>query len=673
MTGEPEVYIYNGESYFRVPVTAFDPLGNASVAVTPPAPGEGSLLYNNTRPISVSTSTVTINVGGTRSLAFGLDSADADLTGQEALHAAGTSVSALFRSHKKIYEGNVQNVEALFNSLSNQGPAIMRASDILSSLLHKAVSELGHEWPPKVTIEPPKDKKFGDLATNCAMVLARTAGLNPRELAGSLAEMLREASTHVAGAEVAGPGFVNVTFSPSFWQSYIPRVETAGDRFGSSDAGRGKKAQVEFVSANPTGPLHIGHGRGAAVGDSLVRILRFAGYDTVAEYYINDAGKQMRTLGRSIWLRVLQLAGNSKAPFPDDCYQGEYIVDTARDMLAANPELPRLPEEEGVDACYAYGMNVVFNGIKQDLADFNVSHDVWFSELSLINQGAVESTLENLKKTGHAYEEDGALWFNTTAFGDDKNRVLRKSDGSLTYFASDIAYHADKYARGFDFITDVWGADHHGYIPRMRAAVAALGREPASFDVVLVQLVNLLQGGEQIAMSTRAGKFETLADVVKEVGADAARFMFLSRKSDSKLGFDLDLVRQRTMDNPVYYVQYAHARIQAVRRRAGERGVDLSAGGDLSLLTLEDELDMLRMLDRFSTVVADAAANRAPHYISYFLMDLAGQLHHYYAAHQILGAESENLIAARLRLLNTVGQTLKNGLYLLGVSAPDSM
>ena len=285
----------------------------------------------------------------------------------------------------------------------------------------------------------------------------------------------------------------------------------------------------------------------------------------------------------------------------------------------------------------------------------------------------MEKTLEALKKAGHAYEDDGALWFRATAFGDDKDRVLRKSDGSLTYFASDIAYHANKYARGFDSVTDVWGADHHGYIPRMRAAIAALGREPKSFDVVLVQLVNLLQGGEQIAMSTRAGKFETLADVVKEVGADAARFMFLSRKSDSKLDFDLELVKQRTMDNPVYYVQYAHARIQAVRRRAAERGLALDAPGDPALLTLEEELDLLRLLDRFRTVTEDAANNRAPHYISFFLMELAGQLHHYYAAHQVLGADNDALIAARLRLLGVVGQTLKNGLRLLGVSAPDSM
>ena len=549
----------------------------------------------------------------------------------------------------------------------------MRASNLLLSLLHQAVAELGHEWPAKTVVEPPKDKKFGDLAANCALVLAKSAGQNPRQLAESLAEKLRAAPDHIASVEVAGPGFLNVTFAPAFWQSKISDVEAAGARFGSSDTGRGQKAQVEFVSANPTGPLHIGHGRGAAIGDSLARIMRFAGYETEAEYYINDAGKQMRTLGLSIWLRLRELAGEDPRAFPEDCYQGEYIIDIARDMLNANPTLPSVPEEEGIDACYEYGLRVIFDGIRQDLADFNVHHDVWFSEKSLLADGTVERTLEGLKAADFAYEEDGALWFNTTALGDDKNRVLRKSDGSLTYFASDIAYHANKYGRGFTSITDVWGADHHGYIPRMRAAVAALHQPRESFDVVLVQLVNLLRDGEQVAMSTRAGAFETLADVIKEVGTDAARFMFLSRKSDSKLDFDLSLVRQRSMDNPVYYVQYAHARVQAVCRRAAERGVDPAAQGDLSLLTQDEELDMLRMLDRFSSVVSDAAVNHAPHYVSFFLMDLAGLLHRYYAAHQILGADSAALMAARLRLLRAVGQCVKNGLALLGVSAPDSM
>ena len=549
----------------------------------------------------------------------------------------------------------------------------MLASDLLITLLREAATGLGYEWSNKAVVEPPKEKKFGDLAANSALVMAQSAGKNPRALAEELAVALCKSSDVIASVEVAGPGFLNVTFSPAFWQSRILQAEQAGDAFGSSDTGKGQKAQVEFVSANPTGPLHIGHGRGAAIGDSLARIMRFAGYDVQAEYYINDAGKQMHTLGRSIWLRALELAGKSSDAFPEDCYQGGYIIDIARDMLLVDSSLTRQSDEDGSHACYRYGMQVIMDGIRQDLADFNVHHDVWFSELSLLENGKVERTLADLQQSGLAHEEDGALWFNTTAYGDDKNRVLRKSDGSLTYFASDIAYHADKFERGFVHLTDVWGADHHGYVPRMRAAITAMGRNSDNFDVVLVQLVNLLRAGEQIAMSTRAGAFETLADVVKEVGADAARFMFLSRKSDSKLDFDLSLVRQRSMDNPVYYVQYAYARVQAVHRRALERGLDITAEGDLSLLSHEEELDLMRLLDRFSAVVGDAAGQRAPHFISYYLMELAGLLHRYYAVHQVLGIENPSLTSARLRLLRAVAQCLKNGLGLLGVSAPESM
>ena len=549
----------------------------------------------------------------------------------------------------------------------------MPASDLLVSLLQRCMAELGLEWPAKAVIEPPRDKQFGDLAANCALVAAKAAKRQPRELAADLATRLKAASEHIAAVEVAGPGFLNVTFAPSFWQSRIALVEEAGDSFGASEAGRGIKAQVEFVSANPTGPLHIGHGRGAAIGDSIARIMRFAGYEVQSEYYINDAGRQMRMLGKSIRLRLLEAAGKDIGAFPDDCYKGAYIIDIAKDLLAQRPELPGLPEAEGEDACYEYGLAVIFDGIKKDLAAFNVHHDVWFSEKSLVEDGTVERTLAGLTAIGLAYEEGGALWFDSERFGDDKNRVLKKSDGTLTYFASDIAYHANKYGRGFMSVTDVWGADHHGYIPRMRAAVTALNQPPESFDVVLVQLVNLLQDGEQIAMSTRAGAFETLADVVAEVGTDAARFMFLSRKSDSKLDFDLSLVRQRSMDNPVYYVQYAHARVQALVRKAKERGLDIHAKGDLSLLQESDELDMLRELDRFGAVVRDAAVAKAPHFISFFLMDLAGMLHRHYSRHQVLGADEPQLVAARLRLLRAVAQCVKNGLNLLGVSAPDSM
>ena len=439
--------------------------------------------------------------------------------------------------------------------------------------------------------------------------------------------------------------------------------------------GRGRKIQVEYVSANPTGPLHIGHGRGAAVGDSLARVLRFAGYDVTTEYYINDAGRQMRLLGLSIWLRAKELAG-LPVVWPDDYYRGSYIIAIAREMMDKDPSLTTLSDAEGQEKCFAYGMNSILAGIKKDLEDFRVEHQVWFSERSLVERGAVEETFARLKDAGLSFEKDGALWFRTTDFGDDKDRVLRKSDGSLTYFASDIAYHDDKYRRGFDKVVDVWGADHHGYIPRMRAAVQALGRKPEDIEVVLIQLVNLLANGEQIAMSTRAGKFETLADVVKEVGVDAARFMFLSRKSDSHLDFDLELVKQRSMDNPVYYVQYAHARVRSVLRKASEMGMQLPekcGPAELAGLVAPEDMALLRALDRFEDVAQSAARNLAVHHVSTYLMEVAGMLHSYYANHPVLQAGDAITVRSRLALLRAVSRVIANGLSLLGVSAPESM
>jgi arginyl-tRNA synthetase len=550
----------------------------------------------------------------------------------------------------------------------------VRTSALLNSLLEQCLDDLGLRKPDKAAIEAPKDKKFGDLAANWALALAGETKQKPRPLAEKLAAALRGSSEHIASVTVAGPGFLNVAFTPAFLQAGIPLVESLGDGFGSSQVGRGVRVQVEFVSANPTGPLHIGHGRGAAVGDSLARVLRFAGFDVETEYYINDAGRQMNTLGLSILMRAREAERASNAEdFPEDCYRGEYIRDIASDMLKADASLLSAPEGEAVERCRVYGMKIILDGIRNDLENFNVRPDVWFSERSLAETGAVERALEYLRESGYAREKDGALWFTTTAFGDDKDRVLRKSDGSLTYFASDIAYHADKFSRGFSRVIDIWGADHHGYIARMRAAAAALGRPAESLDVVLVQLVNLLRDGGRIAMSTRAGAYETLADVISEVGTDAARFMFLTRKSDSKLDFDLALARRRGMENPVYYVQYAHARVCALRRRAEERGIDPADPGDLGLLVLDEELNLLRTLDRFPSVVEDAAGAAAPHLISFFIMELAGMLHSYYAAHQVLTAEVPGLTAARMRLLGAVGQCLKNGLNLIGVSAPTAM
>ncbi|MDR1125149.1 MAG: arginine--tRNA ligase [Deltaproteobacteria bacterium] len=552
----------------------------------------------------------------------------------------------------------------------------MRAKESLIGQLKQIVAELGLPWPEKMALEAPKDSKFGDIAANIAMVLAKPARRNPRELAAEIAVRLQGTAPEIIKAEVAGPGFINITYSQDFWRDTIPLLLGRGAEYGRSRAGAGKKTQIEFVSANPTGPLHIGHGRGAAIGDSMARIMRFAGYDVQTEYYINDAGKQMRILGYSVWFRLMELA-DKNLPRPEDWYQGEYIIDIARELMSKRPDLPGLPQEEAVDVCFEYAMNAILDGIKEDLKAFRVDHEIWFSERTLVESGAVDRAFATLTANGHTYEEGGAFWFRTTELGDDKDRVLRKSDGTLTYFASDIAYHSDKFERGLEFVVDVWGADHHGYIPRMRAAVEALGKPRESFEVILVQLVNLMQDGQQMAMSTRAGKFETLKDVMEEVGADAARFMFLSRKSDSPLDFDLELVKQRSMDNPVYYVQYAHARICSMERKAAEAGLTLpglqAGAGVLARLSEEAELAILRKLDAFPELVASAAVALAPHHVSYYLMELAKDLHGYYSSFPVLNQADKELAAARLYLLLGVRRVLKNGLDLLGVGAPESM
>jgi arginyl-tRNA synthetase len=551
----------------------------------------------------------------------------------------------------------------------------MRPKSGLRAQLQDIVAEMGLTWPEKVQIETPKDKKFGDVAVNLALLIAGKLGLTPRETAELLGKKLREREPAIAAAEAAGPGFLNLTYADAFWQDTVRIILDAGDNFGRGKP-NGKKALVEFVSANPTGPLHIGHGRGAAVGDSLVRILRFAGYTVSSEYYINDAGRQMRLLGLSVWLRAGELQGRP-VNWPEDWYKGAYIKVLALELLAEDPGLLDRPEDEARNICFEYAQKRILDGIKTDLANFRVQHDLWFSERTLLDDGSVDKAFALLEQNGYAFERDGAFWFRTTELGDDKDRVLRKSDSSLTYFASDIAYHANKYARGFDLLIDVWGADHHGYIPRMRAAVKALGQQEESLAVILVQLVNLLENGRQIAMSTRQGQFETLADVIEEVGADASRFMFLSRKSDSPLDFDLELVKRRTLDNPVYYVQYAYARICAILRRAEDRNIKLGKdySGELSNYLIEkSELDLLRKADEFPELVALAASALNPHHISFYLLELARSLHMYYAAITVLNADDPGeLIRARLYMLRAVGQVLKNGLGLLGVNAPESM
>ena len=554
----------------------------------------------------------------------------------------------------------------------------MRAKEYIQDTLKQIITAKGLSWPEKVSLEPPKEKKFGDLATNIALVTcahAKQVKQNPRQWAESLKEELLNLCPDLEKIEVAGPGFLNFFFKTSFWHEVVKNVFKQKDDYGSSNSGQGKKVQVEYVSANPTGPLHIGHGRGAAVGDSLTRILRFTGFDVHTEYYLNDAGRQMRLLGQSVWIRYQQLCGCSVS-LPEDCYKGEYIKDIAKAILAShNRKLLSLPEQDAITLCQEKAMTSILEGIKKDLENFRVEHQVWFSEKSLVEQGEVEKTLTYLKDKGLAYEQDGALWFKSTQFGDDKDRVLKKSDGFLTYFASDIAYHKNKFERGFDLVIDIWGADHHGYVPRMKAAVQALGKDKESLQVILVQLVNLLREGEPVAMSTRAGEFVTLAEVCEEVGVDAARFIFLTRKSDSHLDFDLEVVKKKSLDNPVYYVQYAHARICSLMQKAREKNINIDQDLDelLPLLNTEEDMAILKHLDQFSDILNTCARTLSPHHLSYYLQELAGLLHRYYTVHPVLNAESHLLIQARMVLFQAVAQVLKNGLTLLGVNAPQRM
>lgn len=551
----------------------------------------------------------------------------------------------------------------------------MQAFDSVRSALSGFLQEKGLEWPAKAVVEAAKDPKHGDVATNLAMLLAKPLHRAPRDIAAELAAWIRDHTDGVENVEVAGPGFCNVTFSQVFWRRVVQQVEKEGAAFGSSTIGGGRKTLVEYVSANPTGPLHVGHGRGAAAGDSLARILRRAGYDVTTEYYINDAGRQMRILGMSVWYRLRNLVGRTMAE-PEDYYRGSYITDIAKEMLEKDPSLADASDEDGKERCYEYAKNEILEGIKKDLRDFRVEHQNWFSEKTLVDGGLVDKAFQALKDAGYTYEKDGALWFATSHLGDDKDRVLRKSDGSLTYFASDIAYHHNKFERGFDWLIDVWGADHHGYVPRMRAAIEAMGKGKKNFDVVLIQLVNLLVNGQPVSMSTRAGTFETLADVVREVGADAARFMFLSRKTDSPVDFDLEAVKQRTMENPVYYVQYAHARVAALLRRAAGEGVtipDVSDDAALAGLTLPDDMALLRKMALYRDMLEQAATTLSVHHVSHYLMELSQLLHSYYTKNQILKAGDPVTTGSRLALLRAVSRVIANGLDLMGVSAPDHM
>lgn len=554
-------------------------------------------------------------------------------------------------------------------------------AEIIKALREASVSlakERGWDFNslPEPELEKPRNPEFGDWATNLALKMASVFKGKPREIAESMVRKLRLPEGAIRDVEIAGPGFINFRFALSWFKEIVREILKKKEDFGRLNLGKGRKVQVEFVSANPTGPLHVGHGRGAAVGDSVASILEFGGYEVEREYYINDAGLQMELLGESVRSRYFELFGRGEeAPFPENGYRGEYIYDIAREIREKDGDKwLKVGREESVSFFRDYACERILSWIKRDLEDFGVRYDVWFSERSLYDKGEVERTLTYLKERGFAYEKDGALWFKSTAFGDEKDRVLVRSNGVPTYLASDIAYHKNKYERGFDLVIDVWGADHHGYIPRMKAAVQALGKGADALQVLLIQFVTLLREGKPISMSTRAGEFVTLADVVREVGKDAARYIFLTRKCDSHLDFDLELAKKQSEENPVYYVQYAHARVCSLFEQAKERGISIPELESVSLDPLgePEEMEILRILSEAESELSIAIRELAPHRIPYYLQRLASSFHSFYNKHPILSA-SEELRNARLALSKAVAVVIRNFLSLIGVSAPERM
>ncbi|KKD49196.1 arginine--tRNA ligase [Listeria seeligeri] len=526
---------------------------------------------------------------------------------------------------------------------------------------------------PEILLEVPKDKKHGDYSTNIAMQLARVAKKAPRQIAESIVPELKKDNKLIKEVEIAGPGFINFYLDNAYLTDLVPVILTEDDAYGKSDFGKGEKFQIEFVSANPTGDLHLGHARGAAIGDSLANIMTMAGFNVSREYYINDAGNQINNLVLSAEARYFEALG-LESNFPEDGYRGADIISLGKDLAAKyGDKYVNTSEEERRSVFRVDALDFETDKLRADLEEFRVSFDEWFSETSLYEENKVLPALERLRENGYIYEQDGATWLRTTDFEDDKDRVLIKSDGSYTYFLPDIAYHLNKLERGFDVLIDIWGADHHGYIPRMRAAIEALGYSPNQLEVEIIQLVHLFEDGVQVKMSKRTGKSVTMRDLIEEVGLDATRYFFAMRSSDTHMNFDMSLAKSTSNDNPVYYVQYAHARISSILRAGKEQNLDVSKEADMSLLQTEAEYDLLKVLGEFADVVAEAAVKRAPHRIVRYLNDLAAAFHRFYNSNKVLDMDNLEVTKARLALIKTAQITLRNGLTLLGVSAPEKM
>lgn len=551
----------------------------------------------------------------------------------------------------------------------------------LKQLLERAVENIARDVDQElpegfvVRLERPRQAGHGDWATNIAMQLAKPFGMKPREIAEKLIDKLPIGEI-VEKAEVAGPGFINFTLASNWITEAVKSTIDQNENYGRVNSGKGRRVQVEFVSANPTGPLHMGHGRGAAVGDITASILDFAGWDVEREYYINDAGLQMELLGKSAQSRYFEALGRgNEAPMPEDGYHGEYMTDIAESFVDKyGDELTKKPLEETVEFFSVETGKIVTEMIRKDLEEFGVTFDVWFSEKSLYDNGQVEPAMEELKKRDFAYEEDGALWFRSTLFGDDKDRVLIRTNGVPTYFTSDVAYLKNKYDRNFEKLIYVWGADHHGYVPRLKSVNKAFGHPDEAVDVLLIQMVNLLRDGKPVQMSKRAGTIITLREIMDEVGVDATRFFFVMRRCDSTLDFDLELAKKATSENPVFYVQYAHARICSIYRELEERGVTLPGVEefDVSLITDQSEINLAKAISRLPEEVAKSADEFAPHRIAYYATELAEAFHSFYNSQRILGVD-EPVMKTRILLMEAAKITLKNVLGLLGVSAPEKM
>lgn len=530
------------------------------------------------------------------------------------------------------------------------------------------------EEVPDIVLEVPRDKAHGDLATNAAMQLTKIAKRNPRQIAEAIIEHLDTSRASIEKAEIAGPGFINFTLSKNYLYPVISLVAEQGDDYGRINVGQGQKVEMEFVSANPTGSLHLGHARGAAVGDALCNVLDYAGYQVTREYYINDAGNQVVNLCKSIETRYLQELGQ-EAEMPEDGYHGEDIKEFAKELVAEKGDtLLEMSPSDRAAFFRNYGLNKELDKIKRDLGLFRVNFDIWFSETSLYENGEVLRSLDELRDRGEVYEQDGATWLQTTKYGDDKDRVLIKNDGTYTYLTPDIAYHSDKYGRGYDKMINIWGADHHGYIPRMKAAMSALGNDPEKLVVLIAQMVSLFQNGEKVKMSKRTGKAVTMEDLMEEVGIDAIRYFFTMRSMDSHLDFDMDLAISTSNENPVFYVQYAHARICSIFRQAEEQGISIPdyAEIDFSKLTAVHEYDLLRKIGELPAEIAVAAEGYAPHRLIRYVYELAAMFHSYYKAERVITEDAAQTVA-RLALLGAARTTIANVLRLVGVSAPDRM